>query len=212
MGAGRRPAVGHQDATRSAWCSSSGETVITMVVRPAPVGASRSAITRLGVRVDRRRRLDQDQDLRVEAPAPEPVRPAAAGPRTARARARRSRPASRRAAPSKTSSAAAVCSAASAWLRRQPAVRVDGRLQGSGEHRLAAVADHDLLADGGQRYVGEIDRCPELTPQLLPGELALPASSRRSSASRWRSSACRAARPLSPSSMSRLTGSYSVGR
>ena len=42
----RTPATGRPDrkATRSAWCSSSGDTVVTIVVRPRRCSASRSAI------------------------------------------------------------------------------------------------------------------------------------------------------------------------
>ena len=60
----------NSNATRSAWCSSSGDTVVTIVVRPAAMRDQPLGDQRLGVRVHRRRRLDQDQDLRVEPERP----------------------------------------------------------------------------------------------------------------------------------------------
>ena len=85
---GDDPAVLQERPRSSARSSSSGLVVTTTVVRPGACGAEPGRDPGLGVGVDRRGRLDQDQDLRVgeQGPGqPQPL-PLAAGELPARAR------------------------------------------------------------------------------------------------------------------------------
>ncbi len=70
-----------RNATSSTASSTSGLLDVTTVVRPRTVGAQARGDPCLGVGVDRRRRLDEHQDLGVDASAPGPAPAAAAGHR-----------------------------------------------------------------------------------------------------------------------------------
>ena len=153
----RRPRRPDRNATRSAWCSSSGETVVTIVVRPRRYSASRSAIiasvwastaevgsTRTRISGSRGQRPGQHHPLplaagQAAAPLVEPALPAAGERRRRRPR------------PPPCSSAASACSRVSRPCGSIADCSVPANTW------LAVSLTRIRSPDVGDRHVGQVD-------------------------------------------------------
>ena len=195
-----------RNATWSAWCSSSGETVVMIVVRPRRCSASRRAISAsvwastaevgsTSTRISGSAASARASTTRCRWP-PDRPRP--------RSSIRPCQPPGRA---SNTSSAAAVTHGLLGLLPGQPTVRVDRGLQGAGEHRAGGVADQDPLADARRSATSARSTEPIRTPQRRSARSASRSELRSRSLTCRVRAARRAARPGQPFSTSRLTGS-----
>src|SRR4029453_13991454 len=159
---------------------------------------------RLSMRIDRRGGFDQDQDLGVE-------------PQHPRQHHSLPLPSGQAASPFIDPTLPTAVRAGENILGRgdtqyslgrveaEPPVRIDGRLQRAGENLACTVADHNALPHLINWHVGEV-HCAQAHAPLLPPERAV--SLRQPARSiRCCFRARLAARPLRPSTTSRLTGS-----